>query len=111
MTLLLDYIEILTALVTDFCSILTHPLRHLLHLQVVIIHGTLTPFVRISDLRQTPLEHGLGFLHFSLTLRFLPSLAHSLLLLHQFNFLAQSYMNTGSANYGEDGQLHVENIL
>ena len=68
MTSLLDDVEILTALITDFHAIVFHTLRHLLHLLIVIIHCALATFIRISDIRKTPLKYCLRFLHFTLTL-------------------------------------------
>ena len=82
MASLLQNGEVLSALVSNLLSVVTHALGHLLELMVVIVHRLLTFLICVPNFRQTPLEDSFGLLHFALALRLLPRNAHTLLFLH-----------------------------
>ena len=91
MTSLLQCCEILTSLLADLCTIVSHPLSHLLQLHIIGIHSSLASLVGVPNLRETAFEYGFRFLHLALAFRLLARDARGLFFLQLVNLLAQSY--------------------
>jgi len=89
MGFLLKQDEILTSFVTNLFPVITHALRHLLHLRVVIVHRLLTAVISVLYFRQAPLEDGLCLLHLFGSLRSLFRNAHTFLFLHSMQFFVE----------------------
>ena len=49
MRFLLEECEVMTAFVSDLDSVVLHPLRHLLHLYVVIVHCLVAALICVLD--------------------------------------------------------------